>query len=136
MIQYEISCKGALIPQDPITLSLSPSVCKMKLILSVRIKSINDWITTTYSRLEKVKIKVRLGPKGQLVIPKVVRESVGLHENASAVLEVKEKAIEIRPLEASGLVERASRRAVEHGGDIKKLGWIYGDRLYEEVFRS
>jgi AbrB family looped-hinge helix DNA binding protein len=81
-----------------------------------------------------VKIKVKLGPKGQLVIPKVVRESVGLRENASAILEVKESAIEIRPLDSSDLVERSKQRAKEHGGDIKKLGWVYGDRLYEEVF--
>jgi AbrB family looped-hinge helix DNA binding protein len=82
-----------------------------------------------------VKLKVRLGPKGQLVIPKLVRESVGLRENGSALLEVKEKAIEIRPLESSDLVERAKHRAAKHGGDIKKLGWVYGDRLYEEVFQ-
>ena len=81
-----------------------------------------------------MKIKVRLGPKGQVVIPKVIRESVGLRENASAVLEVKERAVEIRPLESSDLVEKAKQRAVKHGGDIKKLGWVYGDRLYEEVF--
>ena len=81
-----------------------------------------------------MKIKVRLGPKGQLVIPKVIRESVGLHENSSAILEVKESAVEIRPLESADLVERTRRRAKEHGGDIRKLGWVYGDRLYEEVF--
>ena len=81
-----------------------------------------------------MKIKVRLGPKGQLVIPKLVRESVGLRENASALLEVKERAIEIRPLDDSDLVGKAKRRAKAHGGDIRKLGWIYGDRLYEEVF--
>jgi AbrB family looped-hinge helix DNA binding protein len=81
-----------------------------------------------------VKIRVRLGPKGQVVIPKVIRESVGLRENSGAILEVKERAIEIRPLESSDLVEKAKQRAVKHGGDIKKLGWVYGDRLYEEVF--
>ncbi|MFI5421501.1 MAG: AbrB/MazE/SpoVT family DNA-binding domain-containing protein [Nitrososphaerales archaeon] len=81
-----------------------------------------------------MKIRVRLGPKGQVVIPKVIRESVGLRENSGAILEVKERAIEIRPLESSDLVEKAKQRAVKHGGDIKKLGWVYGDRLYEEVF--
>ena len=81
-----------------------------------------------------MKIKVRLGPKGQIVIPKVIRESVGLRENSGALLEVKERSIEIRPLESSNLVEKAKERAVKHGGDIKKLGWVYGDRLYEEVF--
>lgn len=81
-----------------------------------------------------MRIKVRLGDKGQLVIPKVVRESVGLKENASALLEVKDNVLEIRPLPSGDLVQRSKERAKRYGGDIKKQGWIYGDRLYEEVF--
>jgi len=81
-----------------------------------------------------VRIKVKLGEKGQLVIPKVVRESVGLRENKPAILEVKEKRIEIRPFPDEDLVKKAKERAKKYGGDLKKLGWIYGDKLYEEVF--
>jgi hypothetical protein len=33
-------------------------------------------------------------------------------------------------------VENARESARKYGGDIKKLGWIYGDKLYEEVFSS
>lgn len=68
------------------------------------------------------------------MIPKVVRESVGLKENASALLEVKDNVLEIRPLPSGDLVQRSKERAMRYGGDIKKQGWIYGDRLYEEVF--
>lgn len=81
-----------------------------------------------------MKIKVRLSEKGQLVIPKVVRESVGLKANKPAILEVREGVVEIRPLSDEGLVERSRERAKKHGGDLKKLGWVYGDKLYEEVF--
>ena len=81
-----------------------------------------------------MRIKVKLGDKGQIVIPKVVRESVGLKENASALLEVKENVLEIRPLPSGDLVQRSRERARKYGGGIKKEGWIYGDRLYEEVF--
>ncbi|MGI0078663.1 MAG: AbrB/MazE/SpoVT family DNA-binding domain-containing protein [Nitrososphaerales archaeon] len=81
-----------------------------------------------------MRIKVKLGDKGQLVIPKVVRESIGLRENGSAVLEVKENVIEIRPLSGENLVQRSRERAKKYGGDIRKLGWVYGDKLYEEVF--
>jgi AbrB family looped-hinge helix DNA binding protein len=81
-----------------------------------------------------LRIKVKLGDKGQLVIPKVVRESVGLKENTSALLEVRRNVIEIRPLPSGDLVQRSRERAKKYGGDIKKEGWIYGDRLYEEVF--
>jgi len=83
-----------------------------------------------------VRIKVKLGDKGQLVIPKIVRECVGLKANGSALLEVKDNYIEIRPISAVDLVQRSRERAKKYGGDIKKLGWIYGDRLYEEVFSS
>ncbi|MGQ9468984.1 MAG: AbrB/MazE/SpoVT family DNA-binding domain-containing protein [Nitrososphaerales archaeon] len=81
-----------------------------------------------------MRIKVKLGEKGQLVIPKVVRESVGLREDRPAILEVKEKRIEIRPFPDEDLVKKAKERAKRHGGDLKKLGWIYGDKLYEEAF--
>lgn len=82
-----------------------------------------------------MRIRVKLGDKGQIVIPKVVRESVGLVENGPAILEVKEKSIEIKPLPAVDLVERAKERARRYGADIRKSRWVYGDRLYEEVFQ-
>ena len=77
-------------------------------------------------------IRVKLGGKGQLVIPKVVRESIGLRENSEALLEVKERKIEIYSISAKELVRRMKERAKKHGGDTSK--WIYGDRLYEEEF--
>jgi len=83
-----------------------------------------------------MRIKVKLGDKGQLVIPKVVRESIGLKENGSALLEVKEKVIEIRPLSSEDLLERSRERAKKYGGDIRKQGWVYGDKIYEEVLTS
>lgn len=80
-----------------------------------------------------MRLRVKLGDKGQLVIPKVVRDSVGLKVNRPAILEVKEKSVEIRPFPNEDLVQRARERAKKYGGDLKKLGWVYGDRLYEEV---
>lgn len=77
-------------------------------------------------------IKVKLGSKGQLVIPKVVRESIGLRENGQAILEVKERKIEISTISPKELIRRMEERAKKHGGDTSK--WIYGDRLYEEEF--
>jgi AbrB family looped-hinge helix DNA binding protein len=81
-----------------------------------------------------VRIRVKLGDKGQLVIPKVVRESVGLRKNGSALLEVKDNVIEIRPISGEDLVQRSKERAKKYGWDLRKQGWVYGDRLYEEVF--
>ena len=78
-----------------------------------------------------VRIKVKLGSKGQLVIPKVIRESLGLIENKFVVLEVKDKSIEIKALD-EGIVEKWIEISKREGVDVSK-DIIYGDRLYEEV---
>ncbi|MCP8308374.1 MAG: AbrB/MazE/SpoVT family DNA-binding domain-containing protein [archaeon] len=79
-----------------------------------------------------VRIKVKLGSKGQLVIPKVIRESLGLTENIVLILEVKDKKIEIRPLEED-VLEKWEEIAKREGVDVSKE-ILYGDKLYEEVF--
>ncbi len=79
-----------------------------------------------------MRVKIKLSSKGQILIPKVVRESVGLKENRGATLEVKDDSIVIRPLKEGDLVARARQRARVHGGDVSK--WVLGDKLYEEVF--
>jgi len=80
-----------------------------------------------------VRIKVKLGERGQLVIPKVIRESLGLVENRMVILEVKDKVIEIKPFSAEEIVERWEKISEKEGGDVSK-DFIYGDKLYEEVF--
>jgi len=80
-----------------------------------------------------VRIKVKLGERGQLVIPKVIRESLGLVENRMVILEVKDKVIEIKPFSAEEIVERWEKMSEKEGGDVSK-DFIYGDKLYEEVF--
>ena len=79
-----------------------------------------------------MRVKVKLSSKGQILIPKVVRESVGLKENKSATLEVKDDSIVIRPLNEGDMVARARQRARMHGGDVSK--WVLGDKLYDEAF--
>ena len=82
-----------------------------------------------------VGFKLKVGPKGQVVIPKIVRESLGIRVSSTVMLEVKEKAVEIKPIQAGDLVGKWAERAAKLGGDLKKLGWVYGDKLYEEEFR-
>lgn len=77
-----------------------------------------------------VRIKVRLSSKGQLVIPKKIRESLGLAENSYVMMEVKEKTIEIRPTLSDMKSWEEIRK--KHGSNVSK--WIYGDKLYEEEF--
>ena len=76
---------------------------------------------------------MKLGERGQLVIPKVIRESLGLVENRMVILEVKDKVIEIKPFSAEEIVERWEKISEKEGGDVSK-DFIYGDKLYEEVF--
>lgn len=40
--------------------------------------------------------------------------------------------IEIRPLYGDDLVQRSKDRAKKYVGDLKKMGWLLGDDLYEE----
>jgi len=79
-----------------------------------------------------VRIRVKLGEKGQLVIPKVIRESLGLIENKVIVLEVKEKTLEIKPLDET-IPEQWRAIAKTEGLDVTR-SVLYGDKLYEQVF--
>lgn len=79
-----------------------------------------------------VRLKVRLSSKGQIVIPKVIRESIGLEEKSDAIMEVKGKIIEIKAFPEEDVAEKARERAKKHGGNVSR--WVYGDRLYEEIF--
>jgi len=42
-------------------------------------------------------MKRKVGPKGQIVIPKEIRDSLGLREGASMVFSVSGEVIELRP---------------------------------------
>jgi AbrB family looped-hinge helix DNA binding protein len=42
-------------------------------------------------------LKRKIGQKGQIVIPKVVRESLGIEPGDEVIMEIKEKEILIRP---------------------------------------
>ncbi len=79
-----------------------------------------------------MRVKVKLSSRGRVLIPKVIRDSVGLKENKEATLEVKDNSVVISPVVDGELISRANERARQHGGDVSK--WVYGDRLYEEVF--
>lgn len=79
-----------------------------------------------------VRINVRMGDKGQIVIPKIIRESVGFLENRDVILEVRDKRVEIKPFPEEDLVKKVRDRAKRCGADVSK--WIYGDKLYEHEF--
>ncbi|MBS7648486.1 AbrB/MazE/SpoVT family DNA-binding domain-containing protein [Candidatus Bathyarchaeota archaeon] len=78
-----------------------------------------------------VRLRVKLGSEGQLVIPKVSRESLGLIENKHVILEVKDKSIEIRALDEE-IVEKWREVAEREGLDVSRE-LVYYDKLYHDV---
>lgn len=76
-------------------------------------------------------IKVKLSEKGQVLIPKVIRDGIGL--KGHALLEVKDSKVEIRPLPSVDAIKFAEEIAKKYGGNVSE--WVYGDRLYEEEFK-
>ena len=43
-------------------------------------------------------IRRKVGPKGQIVIPKIVRESLGIQPGDEVLMEIREKELLIRPM--------------------------------------
>jgi len=48
-----------------------------------------------------VKLRLKVGPKGQIVIPKVLREKYGIRENDYVLVEVREGELAITRAPAS-----------------------------------
>ena len=75
----------------------------------------------------------KVGVRGQIVIPKILRKSLGLDEGSDVLIKVVDDEIHIRSAQTD-IVSKWRRIAQSHGGDVKKE-IIYGDRIYEEVFQ-
>lgn len=72
--------------------------------------------------------------RGQLVIPKVVRESLGLYENKEIILEVENDVLHLRPALGKEILDSWREIARTEGVDVSKK-IVYGDKLYEDVFK-
>jgi len=77
-----------------------------------------------------MKLKVRVGPKGQIVIPKSVRDSLGIKPNDFVLVDVDDgkatlEAVYQNPLGVLSEIARA------HG--VKSSELVWGDKLYEKV---
>lgn len=76
-------------------------------------------------------IKVKMSSKGEIVIPKKVREQMGLAKDSEIILEVKDKIIELKS-QKKDIVKEMEEHAKKANVDVSK--WIMGDELYKEVF--
>lgn len=76
-------------------------------------------------------LKLKLGSKGEILIPKKIRDQLGFTRNKTIILEVKEKSVEIKASN-DDIVKKWEEHAKKHRIDVSK--WVYGDKLYEEEF--
>ncbi|MBI2451499.1 AbrB/MazE/SpoVT family DNA-binding domain-containing protein [Candidatus Pacearchaeota archaeon] len=79
------------------------------------------------------KFKIKLGERGQVVIPKIIRESLGMTKNKTIIIEIENKSIKLTTSEKSDILKSWKEIAEKEGTNISKK-FIYGDRLYEKVF--
>lgn len=80
-----------------------------------------------------LQIQRKMGPKGQIVIPKVIRESLGLTENQPVLMELQDKELRLRLAPRRNVVEEWREIAKKEGMDVSKKV-KYGSALYREIF--
>ena len=77
-----------------------------------------------------VKLKVRVGPKGQIVIPKAIRDSLGINPNDVVLVDLEGGKATVEAVRRDP-VDVLTEIARLYGVESSELVW--GDRLYEEV---
>ncbi len=80
-----------------------------------------------------VRLKVKIGPKGQIIIPKILRKKYGIKENDQVFLEIREDEIAIRgPRSIEETLEWIRERRKIVGGREARLGDLAEVDLEEE----
>ena len=76
-------------------------------------------------------MQLKIGSKGELVIPKKIREHLGILKDRIVILELDGKAVKISA-GTQDVVSRWAEQAKKMRIDMKNI--VYGDKLYEEIF--
>jgi len=80
-----------------------------------------------------VRLKIRVGPKGQIVIPKVLREAYNIVEGGIAIIEPREDGILIRKVaDPDKVIEWIKARRKRINGKMGRLGDLSTTDLEEE----
>jgi len=77
-----------------------------------------------------MKLKTTVGPKGQVVIPKPIRERLGIKPSDTVLLEVEGDRMILSPAPRNP-IQTFVKIATKFGGKASELKW--GDRLYVVV---
>jgi AbrB family looped-hinge helix DNA binding protein len=77
-----------------------------------------------------LKLKAKVGSKGQIVIPKPIRDRMGINPSDIVLIDMEgDKAvIEVLHRDPLEIIEETAQRF-----GVKSSELIWGDRLYEEV---
>lgn len=76
-------------------------------------------------------MQLKMSAKGELVIPKKIREQLGFSKERNVFLTVRDKEVIIRPLQPSGSIAKKWAERAKHL-NLKSSDIIHGDALYEE----
>ncbi len=82
-----------------------------------------------------VSIRLKVGPKGQIVIPKVFREAYGIKEGGEVIIEPTDKGLVIKaPADVKTLMEKLKerRKRMKGVGIQAKLGDLRNIDLEDE----
>ncbi len=86
-----------------------------------------------YMVLLMVKLKVKVGPKGQIVIPKLLREAYGIKEGGYVIIEPLDDKLVIRSIEdPQETLQWIRERRRRLKGKIARLGELKEIDLEEE----
>ncbi len=86
-----------------------------------------------YMVLLMVKLKVKVGPKGQIVIPKLLRETYGIKEGGYVIIEPLDDKLVIRSIEdPQETLQWIRERRRRLKGKIARLGELKEIDLEEE----
>jgi AbrB family looped-hinge helix DNA binding protein len=78
-------------------------------------------------------MQLNISKKGEIVIPKKIREHLGLMHAKTVVIELKGDIVQIRPrANSEDIIARWEERAKRMNIDVSK--WTMGNDLYEEEF--
>ena len=80
-----------------------------------------------------LKFKTKVSERGQIVIPKILRENLGITKNKLVFIELQDKTLRLTLAEERDIVISWKEISKKEGGNISKE-FIYGDSLYEEAF--
>jgi AbrB family looped-hinge helix DNA binding protein len=83
-----------------------------------------------------VELKVKVGPKGQVLIPKVIRERYGIKEGGTVIIELRPEGILLRgrpsPREVLEYLRQREERLRALGAREPQLGELAAASLEEE----